>query len=199
MSGREVSHLSDQYRLRSVCLCVKVKVKSLSCVRLFATPWTLQPTRLLRPRDSPGKSTGVGCHVLISVFKITETYFNSLSVKSRRILHLRNIYIKILKRIFLYRVSPSPKHLEGFCIPETWGYLLRSGYHDHPCDQVSDKGNNSTNYCEKFGSWFFLFLGCLDFQGTESWGILFDDPSIMSCMKYHHFPGYCSGLQVSPT
>ena len=125
--------------------------------------------------------------------------FNSLSVKSRRILHLRNIYIKILKRIFLYRVSPSPKHLEGFCIPETWGYLLRSGYHDHPCDQVSDKGNNSTNYCEKFGSWFFLFLGCLDFQGTESWGILFDDPSIMSCMKSHHFPGYCSGLQVSPT
>ena len=30
------------------------------------TPWTvLQPTRLLHPWDSPGKSTGVGCHCLL--------------------------------------------------------------------------------------------------------------------------------------
>ena len=90
----------------------KVKVKSLSCVRPLATPWTaayqaspsmgfsrqehwsglpfpspmhesekwkwscsvefdssrphgLQPTRLLRPWDFPGKSTGVGCHCLL--------------------------------------------------------------------------------------------------------------------------------------
>ena len=42
----------------------KVKVKSLSRVRLFATPW-LQPTRLLCPWDFPGKSTGVGCHCLL--------------------------------------------------------------------------------------------------------------------------------------
>ena len=34
----------------------KVKVKSLSCVWLLATPW-MQPTRLLRPWDFPGKST----------------------------------------------------------------------------------------------------------------------------------------------
>ena len=43
----------------------KVKVKSLSRVRLFATPWTEEPTRLLRPWDFPGKSTGVGCHCLL--------------------------------------------------------------------------------------------------------------------------------------
>ena len=42
---------------------VKVKVKSLSRVRLFATPWT--PIRLFRPWDFPGKSTGVGCHFLL--------------------------------------------------------------------------------------------------------------------------------------
>ena len=38
----------------------KWKVKSLSHVRLPATPWTAayQP---LRPWDFPGKSTGVGC------------------------------------------------------------------------------------------------------------------------------------------
>ena len=39
----------------------KVKVKSLSHVQLLATPG-LQPTRLLHPWDSSGKSTGVGCH-----------------------------------------------------------------------------------------------------------------------------------------
>ena len=39
------------------------KVKSLSCVWLFETPWT--PTRLLSPRNFPGKSTGVGCHFLL--------------------------------------------------------------------------------------------------------------------------------------
>jgi len=41
---------------------VKVKVKSLSTVRLSATH---EPTRLLRPWDFPGKSTGVDCHFLL--------------------------------------------------------------------------------------------------------------------------------------
>ena len=44
----------------------KVRVKSLSHVWLLATPRTgLQPTRLLRPWDFPGKSTGVGCRCLL--------------------------------------------------------------------------------------------------------------------------------------
>ena len=38
------------------------KAKSLSHVRLFATPWT---ARLLCPWDSPVKNTGVGCHFLL--------------------------------------------------------------------------------------------------------------------------------------
>ena len=42
----------------------KVKVKSLSRVWLLVTHG-LQPTRLLRPWDFPGKSTGVGCHCLL--------------------------------------------------------------------------------------------------------------------------------------
>ena len=37
----------------------------LHCIRLFATPWRLQATRLLCPWDFPGKSTGVGCHFLL--------------------------------------------------------------------------------------------------------------------------------------
>ena len=42
----------------------KVKVKLLSRVRLFKTPWTTA-TRLLHPWDFPGKSTGVGCHCYV--------------------------------------------------------------------------------------------------------------------------------------
>ena len=42
----------------------KVKVKSLNHTRLLATHG-LQPTRLLRPWDFPGKNTGVGCRCLL--------------------------------------------------------------------------------------------------------------------------------------
>ena len=40
----------------------KVKVKSLSRVRLLVTPWTAAHQA---PWDFPGKSTGVGCHCLL--------------------------------------------------------------------------------------------------------------------------------------
>ena len=48
----------------------KVKVKSLSCVRLLVTLWTIQPTRLLCPWDFPGKSPGVGCHCLLRLYTV---------------------------------------------------------------------------------------------------------------------------------
>ena len=57
-------------------------VKSLSHVWLFATPWT---TRLLRPWDFPGKSTGVGCHFLV----IHYFSFYSLSVLNQVVIHRR--------------------------------------------------------------------------------------------------------------
>ena len=44
---------------------VKVKVKLLSRAQLFATPWIVACTKLLRPWDFQGKSTGVGCHFLL--------------------------------------------------------------------------------------------------------------------------------------
>ena len=44
---------------------VKVKVKSLSRARLFATSWIVACTKLLHPWDFQGKSTGVGCHFLL--------------------------------------------------------------------------------------------------------------------------------------
>src|SRR5574341_74013 len=33
-------------------------------------PYGLQPTRLPRPWDSPGKNTGVGCHFLLQCMKV---------------------------------------------------------------------------------------------------------------------------------
>ena len=41
-----------------------------SRVRLCVTPYRWQPTRLPRPRDSPGKNTGVGCHFLLQCIKV---------------------------------------------------------------------------------------------------------------------------------
>ena len=51
---------------------MKVKVKSLSHVRLFATQWTVACTRLLCPWDFLGKSTGVSCHFLLQGIFLTQ-------------------------------------------------------------------------------------------------------------------------------
>ena len=52
----------------------KVKVKSLSHVRLFATPWTVAYKALLSMEFS-GKSTGVGCHFLLQgIFPTQESH-----------------------------------------------------------------------------------------------------------------------------
>ena len=44
----------------------KAKVKSLSCVRLLATPWTAA-YQAPPSMGFPGKSTGVGCHCLLQM------------------------------------------------------------------------------------------------------------------------------------
>ena len=49
----------------SILTLKKVKVKSLSHARLFATPWIVACTKLLCLWDFQGKSTGVGCHFLL--------------------------------------------------------------------------------------------------------------------------------------
>ena len=51
--------------------CMKVKVKSLSCVRLLATPWTAAYQAPPPMGFSRQKSTGVGCHCLLQYLSIT--------------------------------------------------------------------------------------------------------------------------------
>ena len=54
-------HHAAQNNVQLVCLCVF----SCSVTSDSLQPYGLQPARLLCPRDSPGKNTGVGCHVLL--------------------------------------------------------------------------------------------------------------------------------------
>ena len=46
-----------------VCVCVCVCARAYTCARYVTS--RLQPSKLLCPWDSPGKSTGVGCHALL--------------------------------------------------------------------------------------------------------------------------------------
>ena len=50
--------------IHSACCCQVASVMSDS-----VRPHRRQPTRLPRPRDSPGKNTGVGCHFLLQCMK----------------------------------------------------------------------------------------------------------------------------------
>ena len=52
--------------LLTVCsLLLLLLLSHFSCVRLYATPWIVACTKLLRPWDFQGKSTGVGCYFLL--------------------------------------------------------------------------------------------------------------------------------------
>ena len=68
-----------------------MKVKSESEVTqscLTQRPHGLQPTRLLHPWDSPGKSTGVGCHCLLWVQ-------GELGLKWRNREDIKNVYSSV--------------------------------------------------------------------------------------------------------
>ena len=94
----------------------KVKVKSLNCVRLLATPWTTAH-QALRPWDFPGKSTGVGCHCLLQ--PPTRELFKS---------HTCTILITMKAKCIL----PSSKKLfEYFYSQETIILVEKSGVKGH--------------------------------------------------------------------
>ena len=67
---------------------MKSESLSLSCVRLFAIQWTVA-CQAPCPWDSPGKSTGVGCHFLLQgIFPtVTEPGFPAWWVDSLPLSH----------------------------------------------------------------------------------------------------------------
>ena len=129
-------------------------MKSLSCVRLFATRG-LKPSRVLRPWDSPGKNTGVGCHFLLQGIFPTQGlnpgkergYCFTQAVTCGRIwywteLVINTLCVKLLTCLSLaghasgelpFPVSPSGKSCLGFCIcRHGWRcyFLLFTGWAD---------------------------------------------------------------------
>ena len=61
-----------QWQLHEPCVCVCVCVcVSCSVMSDSLRPHGLQPARLLRPWNSPGNNTGVGCHFLLQGIFLT--------------------------------------------------------------------------------------------------------------------------------
>ena len=58
---------------------------SRSVVSDSSRPHGLHPTRLLRPWDFPGKSTGVGCHCLLIFSKLMKAYCERQGLSMRQI------------------------------------------------------------------------------------------------------------------
>ena len=67
---------------------IETIVKSFSSARLFATPWTVDCTKLLRPWNFQGKSTGVGCHFLLQGIFPTQGSNPGLSHCRQTLYHL---------------------------------------------------------------------------------------------------------------
>ena len=92
-----LKEISPEYSLKGLMLKLKrqyfgyvmrSEVKSLSCARLFVTPWIVACTKLLRPWDFQGKSTGV-CFLLQGFFP-TQGLNPGLSHCRHTIYHLSN-------------------------------------------------------------------------------------------------------------
>ena len=88
-------------------LISKVKVKSLSRARLFTSPWIIACTRLLRPWDFQGRSTGVGCHFLLQGIFPTQGLNPGLS-------HCRQMLYRLSHQGSPLVSKDNPKHLSSF-------------------------------------------------------------------------------------
>ena len=79
-----------QYIYDCDCCCCQVA----SVLSDSVWPCGLQPTRLLRPWDSPGKKTGVGCHFLLQPLSYSITNINMRWIKD---LTVRTVMVKLLE------------------------------------------------------------------------------------------------------
>ena len=107
----------------------EVKVTQL-CPTLV-TPWTRAP-RLLCPWDSPGKSTGVGCHFLLQgIFSIQELNLG--------LLHCRQILYQLSYEGSMKTVGGVKSHLESAPIParEAWRAQTKPCAHQETPQRLS--------------------------------------------------------------
>ena len=81
MRSQRVGH--DWASMHLWCTAAAAAAKSASVVSNSVQLHRRQPTRLPRPRDSPGKNTRVGCHFLLQCMKVkSEKWKWSCSVVS---------------------------------------------------------------------------------------------------------------------
>ena len=105
-----------------------------SVVSDSSQPHGLQPTRLLRPWDFPGKSTGVGCHCLLQ--EISPGYYDlAQSLGTRGSGRTDTLYLTPNMRLSSDAINQSQKSM--FCsgrpknhICSSW-FLNRAGNSDH--------------------------------------------------------------------
>ena len=73
VSAMEIPHPGKTQAFGSPSLSfIVLTVKLAQSCPTFCDPHGLQPTMLLRPWDSPGKNTGVGCHFLLQAIFPTQ-------------------------------------------------------------------------------------------------------------------------------
>ena len=99
-------------------------------------PHGLQPTRLLRPWDFPGESTGMGCHSLCNPMDCGPPGFFVLGILEARILEwvaisyvTSNLYFEIFSLIIIFSVlfcSYFSFLLQGFLLSAFGSSLLMS-------------------------------------------------------------------------
>ena len=100
---------------------------SRSVVSYSSQPHGLQPTRLLRPWDFPGKSTGVGCHCLLqhsdSISLLILSVFLSFSQTWKRCRTLLVIKMLLVTGCISVHISPKISYFfsqEEEVARETW-------------------------------------------------------------------------------
>ena len=81
----------------------------------------LQPTRLPRPWDSPGKNTGVGCHFLLQCMKPLSVQLSS---------------VQLLSRIRLFATPWTAAHQASLCFTISRLFKLMSSESVMPCNYL---------------------------------------------------------------
>ena len=112
-------------------------------------PRGLQPTRLLCPRDFPGKSTGVGCHCLLHTTLLgnlnfllpqTDTHLVSAGLEVRSLQGLNSLHSRVIRVPFLSEGSRGESVFPPFsaskCPASFSSWLPHLQSQEDPCDDL---------------------------------------------------------------
>ena len=118
---------SRPHPLPSIRLAAAAAAAVASVVSDSVQPQRRQPTRLPRPRDSPGKNTGVGCHFLLQCMK------GKVKVKS-----LSRVRLFATPWTAAYQAPPSM----GFSRQEYWSGVPLPSPSDWLGSSIAGNGND---------------------------------------------------------